>query len=676
VTIKKETSTSAFFDKPYLKNTGLIFKSGTSMKISKEIKARLLIDKDQLSINQISKKYNLPRSEVKNIIDASRKKTPKWFYAVSVLLPIIFLAILEIFLKIIDYGNNFDQWVDVGEGKYVLNSNICKKYFTGSEFHPTASEDEFDIHKKADAFRIFVLGESSAEGFPYGPMGSFSRYIRRRLELVYPNTPIEVINLGMSAISSYTLLDLLPGVLDQKPDLILIYTGHNEYYGALSVGSSQSFGSSRTLIRFMLYLNDFKITQLIRNSLHWVMSLFSSGNKTLSGTMMSNMAKDKYIIFNSKLFDEGVEQFKENMTDILKSIKDKGVPVIVGRLVSNLKDQKPFISVSTPGYQTADQVYEEAEIEFKNNNFIKADSLFKQAKDLDALRFRAPKEINKLIDDLGLEFHTPVVPTDSIFNSAIPYGIVGDNLIVDHLHPNVKGYQLMGKSFYDCMEKEGYLPKTENSKIPFGEQDSLTLANFMFTKLDSIIGNYGITILKENWPYAKKNKVMSDFREKDFVDLLQPKDLTDSIAMYKIEGRISWTDAHLLAAAAYLKRDDIKNYLKHINILLYQYPALKDFNTLITYFYHKNKIDLSDYTSKRLGIIQLYRGKYDDAVKQLTEAYNFNPIDPSVSYNLALAYFQTKDFKAALAIIQKCLLLKPNYPDANKLRQQIVSALK
>ena len=120
----------------------------------------------------------------------------------------------------------------------------------------------------------------------------------------------------------------------------------------------------------------------------------------------------------------------------------------------------------------------------------------------------------------------------------------------------------------------------------------------MFTKLDSIIGNDGITILKDNWPYVKKSKVMSDFQQKDFVDLLQPKDLTDSIAMYKIEGKLTWTDAHLLAAATYLKRDDIEDYLKHINILLYQYPALKDFRTLITYFYHKNKIDMSDYTSK------------------------------------------------------------------------------
>ena len=646
------------------------------MTISKNIKDQIVADKDHLSLNALAKKYGLPRSEIKNVIGAAGKKTPKWFYVLSVLLPLIFFVILEMFLRIINYGNNFDQWMDVGEGKYTINSNIGKKYFPSGFFNPAASEDEFDIQKKENTYRVFVLGESSAEGFPYGPMGSFSRYIRRRLELVYPNTPIEVINLGMTAINSYTLLDLLPGVLDQKPNLILIYTGHNEYYGAMGVGSVESFGSSRALIRLMIYLNDFRITQLLRNSLTWATSMLSSGNAVPSGTVMSIMAKDKYILLNSKLFNAGVEQFKENMTDILKSIEDKGVPVVVGRLVSNLRGQKPFISANTPGYPTADQVYEEAEYELKSNHSAKADSLFNLAKDLDALRFRAPEKMNSVIDELGMKFHNPVVPIDSIFNAASPVGVVDDNLIVDHLHPNVKGYQLMGKAFYDCMEKEGYLPKTENAKIPSGEQDSLTRANFVFTRLDSVMGNDGITILKTNWPYVKKSKVMSDFREKDFVDLLQPKDLTDSIAMYKIEGKLSWTDAHLLAATTFLKRDNIEDYLKHINALLYQYPALKDFNTLITYFYHKGKVDLTDYTSKRVGIIQVKRGQHDDAIKYLTEAYSSNPNDPTVLYNLSLAYSKKGNFNLALEIITKCLTVKPNYPEANNLKGEIVRGIK
>jgi lysophospholipase L1-like esterase len=646
------------------------------MKISKEIKDQLLIDKDHLSLNELSKKYHLQRSEIKNIIEAAGKKTPQWFYVVSVLLPVIFLAILEIFLRIIGYGYNSDQWVTLGEGKYTVNSDIGKKYFASGDFNPTTNADEFDIHKKANSFRVFVLGESSAEGFPYMPLGSFSRYIRRRLELVYPSTPIEVINLGMTAINSYTLLDLLPGVLDQKPDLILIYTGHNEYYGALGVGSVQSFGSSRTLIRLMIYLNNFRITQLVRNSINWVSSLFSSGDKRAPGTLMSTIAKDKYILLNSKEFDAGVQQFEDNLTDMLRLINEKGVPVLLGKLVSNLKDQKPFISDSTPGYQTADQVYEEAENELKNNRFTEADSLFELAKDLDALRFRAPKKMNTVMDELGKEFHVSTVPVDSIFDSASPGGIVGDNLMVDHLHPNLKGYQLMGKAFYDCMEKKGYLPRMENPKIPLGEQDSLTRANFVFTKLDSIIGNDGVTILKNNWPFARKNKLMSEFQQKDFIDLLRPKDFIDSLAMIRIEQKVSWSDAHLIAATYHLKKDEIKEYLNYMNVLIYRYPNLRDLDFTLQYYYEKQKIDLADYTPKRNGLMALYIGNFDNAIRHLTEAYKLNSKDPLVLYNLSLAYSKKKDFKTALTLINECLFVKQNYPEANNLKQQILSALK
>ena len=661
------------------------------MKISKDKKKQILDDKDQLSINQISKKYNLPRFEIKKIIEASERKTPKWFYAVMVLLPVVFLIALEIFLRATNYGYDFTEWVDAGESRYIINPNIGRKYFTDTGYNPITDEDVFYQQKKANSFRVFVLGGSSAEGYPFRPMGSFSRYIRRRLELAYPNTTIEVVNISMTAVNSYTLLDLLPGVLKEKPDLILIYAGHNEYYGALGVGSLESFGSSHTLVRLILYLDNFKTTQLVRNSIHWVMSLFSSGNNKPSGTLMSRMAKDKYILLNSKLYNAGVQQFKDNLTDMLSMIKDKGVPVILGRVVSNLKDQKPFISINTPGYKTADQVYKEAVDELKNNHFTKpaylayrqagrtgrADSLFRLAKDLDALRFRAPEKINAVIDNLGKKFNVPTIPIDSIFDSASPDGIVGDNLIVDHLHPNIKGQQLIGKAFYDSMEKMGYLPETENPEIPFAEQDSVTRANFMFSKLDSVIGNYNILLLKSDWPYVKNGGApLSEFRNEDFISLLKPKDFIDSIAVNVVEERMSWPNAHLTAATTYLRRDDIKDYLKQMNILIYQYPNLKNLDFALQYFYKKHEINLADYTPKRDGLMALYAGSFDNAIKYLTEAYKSNPKDPLILYNLSLAYSKKKDFKPALTLINKCLIVNPDYPGANNLKLHIVNQLK
>lgn len=641
------------------------------LKISKEIKKQVLSDKEHLSINEISRKYKIPRIEIKNIIRASERKTPKWFYAVLVLIPIIFLIFLEIFLRIFNYGYDFTQWVNAGEGKYIINPDIGKKYFTSVNFNPKTTEDVFDQQKKANAFRVFILGGSSAAGFPYMPMGSFSRYIRRRLELVYPNTTIEVVNIGMTGVNSYTLLDLLPGVLEQKPDLILIYAGHNEFYGALGAGSTESLGSSRTLINFMLYLDKFKITQLVRNSIHWFSSLFSSKhNGKPSGTLMSRMAKDKYILLNSEKFNEGLKQFQENMKDILSMIKDKGVPVILGRLVSNLKDQKPFISIKTPGYKTADQIYEDAEQKLKNNSILKADSLFRLAKDLDALRFRAPEKINKIIEDLGKEFHVPTIPIDSLFDAASPDGIVGNNLITDHLHPNVKGYQLIGKAFYNSMKKLGYLPKDKNPNIPFSEQDSLTCADFMFTKLDSVIGDDNIILLKNDWPYVKNPRTLSAEQ------LLQQKDFIDSIAIGYIEKKISWADSHLEAATYYLRRDDIKKYLKYINVLIYQYPNLKNFNSALKYFYERHKINPADYTTKRLGIIEVYRGNYDVAVKYLTEVSKSHPEDALVLYYLAEAYLQKKNFNLALRTVNHCLELEPSNPEVKNLKKKVLNNIK
>jgi len=389
---------------------------------------------------------------------------------------------------------------------------------------------------------------------------------------------------------------------------------------------------------------------------------------------MSRMAKDKYILFNSEVFSAGVHQFKDNLTDILRLAKEKDVPVILGKLVSNLKDQKPFKSVNTPGYKTADQVYEEAGDELKNNNFSEAGSLFKLAKDLDALRFRAPEKINKIIDDLGKEFNAAIVPVDSIFDSESYGGITGDNLIVDHLHPNVQGYQLIGKAFYECMEKQGYLPKIESAKIPFNEQDSLTCANFVFTKLDSVMGNYFIKILKTDWPYVKKQRAaISEFQEKDFNNLFQPLDFIDSLAMNRIENKVSWIDAHFVAATHYLRKDDIKEYLKYISVLIYQYPGFKDLDGVIRYFYEQKKIDLADYTPKRNGLLAMYIGNFDNAIRHLNEAYNLDPNDPLVLYNLSLAYSKKGDFKTALTIINECLIANPNYPEAKNLKQVILN---
>ena len=40
----------------------------------------------------------------------------------------------------------------------------------------------------------------------------------------------------------------------KKPDLIIIYAGHNEYYGALGVGSVETLGDTRFLVNTVIWL--------------------------------------------------------------------------------------------------------------------------------------------------------------------------------------------------------------------------------------------------------------------------------------------------------------------------------------------------------------------------------------------------------------------------------------
>jgi len=118
---------------------------------------------------------------------SNRAKSPFWFYLILIFIPILFFVILEIFLRVINYGRNDDQWIKITETKQLLNPDVAGRYFFNTEDLPQSNNDAFDIVKRENAFRVFVMGESSAQGFPFSPNGTFSRYIRDRLELIYPD---------------------------------------------------------------------------------------------------------------------------------------------------------------------------------------------------------------------------------------------------------------------------------------------------------------------------------------------------------------------------------------------------------------------------------------------------------------------------------------------------------
>src|ERR1035438_10915895 len=102
-----------------------------------------------------------------------------------------------------------------------------------------------------------------------------------------------------------------------------------------SVGSMESLGTSRSIVNMVIYLEQFKTFQLIRNLLRSAAGLLGGKREAPTGTLMSRMAQNQYIGLDSDIYNSGIEQFKGNMHDILEMARKQNVPVILGTLACN-----------------------------------------------------------------------------------------------------------------------------------------------------------------------------------------------------------------------------------------------------------------------------------------------------------------------------------------------------
>lgn len=569
------------------------------------------------------------------------------FWIVTLSLPVLVLLLLEIGLRILNYGGNLDLFIDGPEGfeNYLrCNPNVARRYFYTHSTIPTPPTQLFLKEKPNNGYRIFVLGESSAAGFPYGNNVSFPNILERGLSNAFPERNIEVLSIAMAAINSYTLLDLVDEILPQKPDALLIYTGHNEYYGALGVGSVQSLGNSRWLIRTYLQLQSFKIFLLLRDFIGWIKNLtskvlYEGSEVDPTATMMESIVSEQIIPFGSSLYEDGKNQFKENMDAILQIAKDNNVKVLLSELVSNIRDQAPFISIKDKDGNSAEEIYSLAKQFELRGEFERAKQYYLKAKDLDALRFRAPEEFNLLLRDLAKKYSCPVVPINSYFEKESPNGIVGNSLMLEHLHPNKDGYFLIAKVFYETMQKNQMI----NNTWPV---DCITQEhNQGLTELDSVYSAIVIRHLKGSWPFQPKGL------PNRFVETFTPANYIEKIALRVLPSEgYNIISGHTELGEYYEKQGDLDKAFAEYNALItclpyepefYRYAALvlikqKKYDKAYQLLRKSLKYKESLFAVKWVGQIAFMRKNYKEAISYLMKA---DLSDEQVVFNLSRVFY-------------------------------------
>ncbi len=157
-------------------------------------------------------------------------------------MPLLVFGVAEVALRTAGIGALEPLFVPVPQATGYLQPNpaVVQRFFPDPRDAPDVSIDTtwFPEQKLPGTLRIFVQGESSAAGFPYGRWASPAALLQQRLQRAYPDREVEVIGTGMAAVTSYVLLDVADEIIAMQPDAVVVYTGHNEYLGIGGVGSS------------------------------------------------------------------------------------------------------------------------------------------------------------------------------------------------------------------------------------------------------------------------------------------------------------------------------------------------------------------------------------------------------------------------------------------------------
>ena len=412
------------------------------------------------------------------------------FRLAAVLLAPLLLITLETGLRLGDYGYPTRFYVPSGRAGVNMTN-----YRFGWRFFPPPIARSPEPHllsaKPPGTIRIFVLGESAAQGVP-NPRFSFGRILEVMLRERYPGVRFELVNAAMTAINSHVVLEIARDCAAQQPDLFIVYMGNNEVVGPYGPGTIfQTWSPSLHLIRAGLRLRSMRTGQLLSSALRSFHPDRTPETWRGMGMFMDNaVAADDPRLFLT------YDNFRQNLRDICGLARRARAATLLSTVAVNLRDCPPFASrhrtdLRTDQLAAWESLYR-AGIELQDNkrwsealaryesaaqlddrfaelHFRMGDSLaalgraaearehFLAACDLDVLRFRADRRINTAIRDVsGQEkaYGTSLVDAEQLLPASDSErgGILGSDAFFDHVHFTFDGNYLLARLFLDHVE--------------------------------------------------------------------------------------------------------------------------------------------------------------------------------------------------------------------------------
>jgi hypothetical protein len=402
------------------------------------------------------------------------KKNAVAFNLIYVGALILILISVEMALRILNvgYGTEPFRKVSIQEQLfYTGNPGYMNLFYPGSGLASSGFVNEyaknlFPAGKTPGSLRGFVVGESTPEGYPYLPNQNFSKILENALIQTGDYSRVNVVNLGFSAQSSFFVVDTVKKVLRYKPDFIIVYSGHNEFYGTLNISGKSSAGAVRTY----LFLKEFRIFQILFS----IIERKTDFNHNFH--LMENQFDQNRIADDSRSIGKVVKAYSENIREIIRACDKNGTKLILVEPVCNLIDMPPFSAVGNPdavlsnlstlylaGKKTLPGFLEPLLAGNPSNRNAVMDFLlakwtrpvlskvdleiYRDIKDRDSTPFRAKSVLIEALRRTASEGggNCTYVRTEDRLVAEYGPASIGNELFVDHVHLNFKGEMAVAK---------------------------------------------------------------------------------------------------------------------------------------------------------------------------------------------------------------------------------------
>ena len=443
-----------------------------------------------------------------------------------------------------------------------------------------------DREKPEGVKRVAVLGESAAMG---DPLIEFS--LARALDKVL-NTPgeprrYEVINAGMTAISSPVIVDIARELSGIGIDIFVVYMGNNEVVGPYGPGTVfQRTALGRWFAPWHVRWTRTRLASAIQA---WQSS--ASPGKPWGGMAMFT---DNRLPTTDPRIEDVHANFELNLERLVDIAQRHGIEMILCTMAVNLRDCPPFGSThgralngdEATAWQTslesgqaaleagnhlaakrsfaaALQIdpdhallnYFAAIVEEKSDHADAASRRYARARDLDTLRVRTDSRINELVRSVAARRGVKIIECDEVFGPS-----PGAESFVDHVHFTIEGVTLLANAVAGVIEgnNPGIEPDTLAGRLDYNDWSRSKLATIMLQRLEHppFREQAGNAERQVRWQVERRtlNATLADTDAEQVLDELQNRqaeypwdDDYDIQSLHRLAGIGAWPEAATLA---------------------------------------------------------------------------------------------------------------------------------